>query len=139
MLPYAEKFCVDREVIIPPYETGWKELFERCHVLVTDYSSAAFDLAYLGKPVIYYQFDREEFFRTHTYRKGYFDYKRMGFGEVVTSRRQLEHVLEAYRRGGWKRKEKYSKRARAFFMYSDTGCCGRILKKLLEERDGVSV
>ena len=29
--------------------------------MITDYSSVAFDFSFLNKPVIYYQFDRNEF------------------------------------------------------------------------------
>ena len=46
-------------------------------------SSVAFDFAYLGKPVIYAQFDKEEFYEKHDYKAGYFNYERDGFGEVV--------------------------------------------------------
>ena len=47
-----------------------QNLFGRCAVLITDYSSVAFDMAYLNKALIYYQFDKEAFFSgTHTYQK----------------------------------------------------------------------
>lgn len=132
MQPYVREFRVDEEVVVPPCGTSLRDLFEKCHALVTDYSSAAFDLAYLGKPIIYFQFDEDDFFRTHTYRKGYFDYKKMGFGEVVHSKKQLERALDACMKNGWKRKEKYSKRAGSFFTYSDGECCRRVLDKVLE-------
>ena len=34
-------------------------IYARCALLVTDYSSVAFNVAYLDGPVVYYQFDRE--------------------------------------------------------------------------------
>ena len=39
--------------------------------LVTDYSSLAFEMAYLERPVVYFQFDQERFFNGgHAYRRG---------------------------------------------------------------------
>ena len=62
--------------------TKYRDIFSTSGLVVTDYSSIAFDFAYLRKPVVYAQFDKEEFFAGHTYDQGYFDYERDGFGEV---------------------------------------------------------
>jgi glycosyltransferase involved in cell wall biosynthesis len=67
--------------------------FARARVLVTDYSSIAFNAAYIERPVVYFQFDRVRVQRGgHLGRRGYFDYDRDGFGPVATS---LEAVLPA--------------------------------------------
>ena len=51
---------------------------------VTDYSSQAFEAAYLERAVVYYQFDQADFFGgTHVYRKGTWDYDTDGFGPVA--------------------------------------------------------
>ncbi|MEX6101942.1 CDP-glycerol glycerophosphotransferase family protein [Mammaliicoccus sciuri] len=34
-------------------------LFKESKLMITDYSSVAFDFSFLEKPVIYYQFDRD--------------------------------------------------------------------------------
>ena len=41
------------------------ELFNECSIFITDYSSIHFDVAFLKKPIIYYQFDKEYFFKKH--------------------------------------------------------------------------
>lgn len=69
--------------IISSYKTSMQELFCKSSLMITDYSSVAFEMAVLKKPVLYYQFDRDEFFAKHIYSQGYFDYERDGFGEVV--------------------------------------------------------
>ena len=62
-----------------------QEVFSRAAMMITDYSSVAFDMAVLNKPSIYYQFDEASFFNGgHAYTKGYFDYRQHGFGPVVT-------------------------------------------------------
>ncbi|MGH3351035.1 MAG: bifunctional glycosyltransferase/CDP-glycerol:glycerophosphate glycerophosphotransferase [Nocardioides sp.] len=61
-----------------------KSWIARATLAVTDYSSLAFDAAYVHTPSVYFQFDREEFFAgAHAYRKGYFSYPEDGFGPVV--------------------------------------------------------
>ncbi len=59
-----------------------QDYFKKCDIMITDYSSVAFDFAYLDKPVIYYQFDEDEY-RSRQYKEGYFNYRRDGFGPVV--------------------------------------------------------
>lgn len=60
----------------------YQKIFKESSLLITDYSSVFFDFAYLNKPIIYSQFDKEEFFNSHSYDKGYFDYEIDGFGEI---------------------------------------------------------
>ncbi|MBQ3420962.1 MAG: CDP-glycerol glycerophosphotransferase family protein, partial [Romboutsia sp.] len=58
------------------------QLLSRAKIFITDYSSIHFDSAYIGNNNIYYQFDREEFFKGHA-GKSYFSYENDGFGPVV--------------------------------------------------------
>lgn len=67
-----------------------QQLFIESSILVTDYSSVAFEMAVQKKSVIYYQFDEESFFSgSHNYVRGYFDYRQHGFGPVVINQEQL--------------------------------------------------
>ncbi|EAH7047581.1 glycosyltransferase [Campylobacter jejuni] len=68
--------------IITSYKTSMQELFCKSSLMITDYSSVAFEMAILNKPVLYYQFDKDEFFAKHSYTQGYFNYEKDGFGEV---------------------------------------------------------
>ena len=73
----------------------YQNLFLKSKILITDYSSTAFDMAYLNKKVIYFQFDEEDFFSgNHSYEKGYYDYRVDGFGPVVTNTDDLLLNLE---------------------------------------------
>src|SRR4029077_12320708 len=63
-----------------------QELFARARVVVTDFSSIAFNAAYLERPVVYYQFDAESVLGGgHTGRPSYFDYHQDGFGPVAAT------------------------------------------------------
>ncbi|HDZ4944578.1 TPA: CDP-glycerol glycerophosphotransferase family protein, partial [Campylobacter jejuni] len=79
--------------IITSYKTTIQELFCKSSLMITDYSSVAFEMAVLNKPVLYYQFDKEEFFAKHIYSQGYFDYEKNGFGEVFTDSLNLFFYL----------------------------------------------
>lgn len=60
----------------------YNKVFAESSVMVTDYSGIAFDFAYLKKPIVYTQFDKEEFYKAQTYDKGFFDFEQDGFGPV---------------------------------------------------------
>mgnify|MGYP001084165943 CR=1 FL=1 len=137
MQPYILEFQVSDEVITLPYETSIREIFEKSSMMITDYSSVAFDFAYLHKPVIYWQFDREEFFASHTYREGYFDYQTMGFGEVVTTKQTLYQTIDTYLESGCREKDVYEKRVNDFFTYTDAKCCERIYEKVMRNDNGI--
>lgn len=112
-----------------PYRT----IFAESDLLITDYSSVAFDFAYLRKPVLYYQTDRDEFFSgAHTVQKGYFDHERDGFGEVEYSADALVNRIIEYMENDCKLKEKYRKRIDATFPFSDQNNCQRVYEKILE-------
>lgn len=71
------------QISTPPHDyTG---AFGRCALLVTDYSSVAYDVAYLDKPVIYAQFDYADFYDGQTYERGDDDTRTRGFGPVTSS------------------------------------------------------
>ena len=83
--PFAEVFEPPDyvEVIDQLATPSLHPLFAKTALLVTDYSSVAFELAYIEKPVIYYQFDAEQFYDGgHLGFAGYFDFARDGFGPV---------------------------------------------------------
>ena len=70
-----------------------QNLLKESRILITDYSSIAFDFAYMRKPVLYYQFDTNKYYREH-YNKGYFDYKKHGFGPVLEIENELVMELK---------------------------------------------
>lgn len=78
-----DKFCTDSRVQKFDLDMPYRQAFAEADLLITDYSSTPMDFAYLRKPVIYAQFDKEKFFSgEHTYEKGYFDYENDGFGRL---------------------------------------------------------
>ncbi len=100
-------------------------------LLITDYSSLAFEQAIVGRAVLYFQFDRELFSGgAHSYAKGYFDYDRHGFGEVAETLPELVSLAQAYFENGCLVPERYRRRADSFFAFRDTDNCLRIYEAL---------
>ncbi len=111
----------------------YRDVYAHSNLIVTDYSSAVFDFAYLHKPVVYTQFDKDEFFSgSHVYTKGYFDYERDGFGEVTYDLDSTVNLLIDYMQNGCVLKDKYRERIDNFFAFNDQNNCKRILDKILE-------
>lgn len=114
---------------------SYREVFAQTDLMVTDYSSVAFDFAYLRKPIIYSQFDRAEFFNgAHSYTEGYFDYDRDGFGPVTKDLAATVDAIIGAMRDGCRLDETYRKRIDATFAFDDRNCCKRVLERYLEER-----
>ena len=113
------------------WDAGYTDIFAESELLITDYSSIVFDFAQLHKPVLYYQFDEDVFWNgVHNYTKGYFDYRRDGFGEVVTEYAELEKVLLSYAENSCKLKELYRDRINEFFMFRDKNNSERVYQKI---------
>ncbi len=114
-------------------DTRYRDLFADSKLVVTDYSSAVFDFAYLRKPVLYYQQDVDEFFSgKHTYDKGYFDYERDGFGEVEYTTENLINRIIEYMQSGCQLKEVYKDRIEKTFPYNDKENCRRVYEEIVK-------
>lgn len=131
--PYLEQFEVPSFISIPPKDTCYQHLFQNSSVIITDYSSVAFDMAFLKKSVLYYQFDELTFFSgIHSYQKGYFDYRRDGFGPVVTEEDSLFRELEAILQNEGKPAPMYLERMEATFPFRDGKNCERTYQAILD-------
>lgn len=117
--------------------TPYAQLFAESNLLITDYSSVAFDFAYLRKPVLYYQADIEEFYSGgHTAKKGYFDYETDGFGEVEYNVQSLVDRMIEYMQHGCPLKKRYRKRIDNFYAFSDKNNCQRVYEKIRRLESG---
>lgn len=100
-----------------------QDLLRRAAFLVTDYSSVAMDFAYMQKPLLYYQFDLDEF-RANQYKAGYFDFVRDGFGPVCTTEGEAAAALASWAERG-RNEDEYLARCRSFFELHDECNCQR--------------
>lgn len=108
-------------------DVSYSEKFNTCSMLITDYSSIHFDIAYLNKPIIYYQFDSNEFFNNHT-SNGFseFDYSEDGFGDVLKDEKDVIDLTYEYTKNECKMKKKYINRVNNTFFNTDNNNSKRI-------------
>lgn len=128
IIPYLKDFNIPSYVKIANQNESLQELFCNSSLMITDYSSVAFEMAYLNKPVIYYQFDQREFFNSHTYQKGYFDYEKNGFGPVVEKEENLLKELENLLQDNCRVFGIYKDNIDSTFAFKDGKCCERNYK-----------
>ncbi|MFG0532719.1 CDP-glycerol glycerophosphotransferase family protein [Pseudomonas sp. yb_2] len=130
--PYINEFeC-------PEYIEIWKDdgsesiqtLFKASKIMITDYSSVAFDMAAMNKSVIYYQFDESEFLSKHTSRPGYFDYRRDGFGPVCSSQVEVEGNIENLLNSDSEESQFYYARCEKTFVFHDGNNCRRTVEAI---------
>lgn len=102
-------------------------LKESC-MLITDYSSVYFDIAYMRKPIIFYQFDEEEFRRKH-YQRGYLREENLGY-KCITQEKLFE-VLYELLENGMTQDYKYIEYADKFFEMRDDKNCQRVYEAIV--------
>lgn len=108
-----------------------QQLFLSTDMLITDYSSVFFDMAYMEKPIVLYQFDYDEFRSTH-YQEGYFNYENDGFGKVCKSKEDLLAELEVILSNNCEMADEYKKKLAEFFAFSDNKNCERTYNEIVK-------
>lgn len=115
-----------KRIILAEFENyDVQTLLKESRLLVTDYSSVFFDFAYMRKPVVYFQFDQDEFFSKH-YNRGYFSYQTTGFGPVTEGVDATVASVIQSGDGGFYPTDAYAKRMEAFFPLYDQKNCERV-------------
>ncbi|MGV9184424.1 bifunctional glycosyltransferase/CDP-glycerol:glycerophosphate glycerophosphotransferase [Arcanobacterium canis] len=109
----------------------YAKMFAEAKILITDYSSVAFDFAYLRKPVIYTQFDHDEFFSGHSYNEGYFSYENDGFGPVTYEVEATVDAIIAAMANDGEIAQEYRERVDRFFAFSDRRNSERTLEAII--------
>ena len=107
-------------------------IFREGSLLISDYSSIPIDFAYLRKPVLYTQFDREFFFGHHSYVEGYYNYKTDGFGPVCDDYESTIDEIIKILDNDCKNDPIYEKRIDKFFKYNDKNNCKRNYDEIMK-------
>ncbi len=108
----------------------YKDVFSKAALIVTDYSSVHFDVAYMKKSIIYTQFDKKSFFEGQIYDQGYFDYDNIGFGPVCYDYDSTVKAMVNCVDSDCAPSRKYIERIENFFEYIDRNNCERIYKAI---------
>lgn len=112
---------------IADFKYDVQTLLKESNCLITDYSSVFFDMAYMKKPCLFYQFDVHQYRNKH-YRKGYFDYSDLG--HVATEEDDLLDELEHLLQHQCQMDAPYLQYCNETFLYHDEGNCERIFQAI---------
>lgn len=139
-MPHPNMQPILAELDLPPHVEALtfegndvQALYARCGLLVTDYSSVAFNAAYLDRPLVYFQFDFEHMMSGgHMGRRGYFEYERDGFGPVARDAAGAIKAIVASIEAGSTPTPEYQARIDRTFVRRDGRACERIVAALEE-------
>lgn len=126
MQKFIKKFNTQSNNIrlVTANEIDIQDLLKDSALMITDYSSVNMDFAYMKKPLIYYQFDKEEY-RKKQYKEGYFSYENDGFGPVIDNEEDLIEEIIKICNSNYVVEDKYLDRINSFFELYDTNNCKR--------------
>lgn len=110
------------DYVIIDHVKKYQEIFNESALLITDYSSIFFDFSYIKKPLIYYQYANDYHFDSEN---GYFNYKKMGFGEVIDNEENLIDKIKFYLDSDCVMEDIYKTRVDNFFKHTDKNNCKR--------------
>lgn len=132
MGPYLAEFNVPANVRVLGYDDAdVQQILARAAILITDYSSMAFNTAMLNIPTIYYQFDRAEFYSgSHPSRAGYYDYDLHGFGPVCETLQLVEEAAGDLLSPNSSTRSDYSDRMERAFAFHDTNNSARVVEAM---------
>lgn len=85
----------ERIKVMKQGEETVQSLLKRHRLLITDYSTVSFDFAYINKPVIFFQFDYDEFYSKH-YNEGPINHRTELFGKRVESEKDIHLLLNDF-------------------------------------------
>lgn len=106
-----------------------QELLKTSEMMITDYSSVFFDMVYMKKPVIFYQFDEAEY-RKNQYQEGWFDYHNNKFGKTYDMAADVINELRRIILNDYMPDELFISEHARIFKYYDCKNSERIFKLL---------
>lgn len=134
-MPYVSNFTQAYENI-RIYQFGEariNELLMRSSLLITDYSSVAWEMYYQKKPTLFFHFDLEKYMEN---QGSYMDLKKDIFGEVAYNAPELIEKLNMFINNSFREKEEYSAIRGSYFKYIDQNNSERIFKQIsLKEKE----
>lgn len=111
-----------------------QDLLKHAALMITDYSSVFFDMLYMKKPVIYYQFDYDRF-RAGQYGEGYFDYRNNPFGKSFDNQNKVFEELERYLKQGFQVDQSYLDAHKEYFKLYDANNCERVFNLIKDKEE----
>lgn len=128
---YMDLFDIDTQsniALINPSEISVGEMIRKSNALITDYSSVAFDYAYLNKPVLFFHFDLNDYL----YKRGsYIDLQDELFGQSYNSVETLVGGIEECIKKEFHISEMNKLKTEKYIAYKDKDNSKRIFESIM--------
>lgn len=115
--------------LIPFGNTPLNQLLMDCSMLITDYSSVSWDIYYMEKPILFYQFDLEQYNETNG---SYIDMDKELYGDRCMTQSELIRLIRDYSQNGFQEKKFYGDMRKHYFAYRDHNNCKRTFDFLIK-------
>ena len=125
MRRYASHFEAAGISVIGQGEQEVQHLLKSSAMMVTDYSSVGFDFSFLGRPVVYFQFDRDRFLGS---LPSHLDLDAQLPGRVAFDEDHLVSLVRETVDAGMKVSPEHAERSRRFIDKVDRHNCERIFE-----------
>ena len=129
---FLRNFRAESETVelIPFGGRALNELIMECSALVTDYSSVAWDVYYIKKPVIFYQFDAELYERS---TGSYIDMNTELFGPRCLTETELVRTIEDCVQNDFQEQPHFAEMREKYFAFHDQNNCKRTYDFILKQ------
>ncbi|MFS0787784.1 CDP-glycerol glycerophosphotransferase family protein [Shouchella sp. 1P09AA] len=129
-MPYVKSFVTEHKNIniLAFGDAKVNDLLMRASLLITDYSSVAWEMYYQKKPVVFFQFDRDKY---NYYQGAYMDLEKDLFGDACYDVSNLVSVLSHYMKSGFKEKAEFATMRSDYFKHIDNHNSERIFQEIL--------
>ena len=117
----------DHIEVVPYGRYSLDDLMMKCKMLITDYSSIAWDMYYMDKPIIFYQYDEDKYMETWG---SYVDLSKDMPGERADDFDGILDLTRQYIENGFRMKPEYEKSRKDRFPYIDDQNSFRICREL---------
>lgn len=127
MQKFVDQFNLKDIKVITMGETSVQKLLKESLIMITDYSSVAFDFSFLERPIIYYQFDTKKFLGEI---ESHLDIEEDLPGDIVHQEAQLLERLSYYINNNFTMTQENKLKSKQFLSYKDTNNSQRIMEAI---------
>lgn len=132
MQPFLKLFDVPKYITsIKQGDVDVQRLIQESQLMITDYSSVAFDFSFLNKPVIYYQYDTNQFLGN---QPSHIDIESELPGVIVNNINHLENEIQNTVDNNFIVNKEIKARAKTFYSFNDQNNSKRVYNLILNAR-----
>lgn len=131
---YVDLFRID-ESYIDKYgylDVDMGEEIMKSSMMISDYSSVVWDMYYLEKPVLFYQFDQFDYLKSEG---SYLNYETDLFGDVVFDAGDAIQKVIEYIQNDFNEKDEYIQMRNKYMNFHDHNNSDRIYKAILRKKE----